>query len=61
MGLGTDQSTLTRISLSNDKAAFFKFARVHRLDNLSNLTGVQIFEEVILHDGIFDQLFGSVE
>ena len=47
--------------MANDEAALLKFARVHGLDDLAHLTRVQILEEIVLHDCIFDQLLGSVQ
>lgn len=50
----------TSVSFADHVATLLKFTRVHGFDDFTDLTGVQIFEEVILHNSILDQLFGSV-
>lgn len=47
------------IPLLNNKLIFLPFFLTHALNNFTDLRRFQFFEEIIVQDGIFDELFGS--
>lgn len=42
-----------------DEFIIFNIARVHGLDELSNLNAIEVLEEVVVENGILNLLFGS--
>ena len=51
----------TCISFPYDVTSFIEFSWVHGIDDFAHLTRIQILEEIILHDCIFDQLLRPIK
>ena len=54
IGRKSHVTALTGISFADDEAAFLAVARVHGIDDFAHLTAVQVLQEVVLHNGVFD-------
>lgn len=45
------------VVLANDEFAAINITRVHGLDELTNLNGIEVLKEVVVENGILDLLF----
>lgn len=55
---GGDVEMGSDVPFPDDEGPGIEHLRVHAVHHLANLRWVQILQEVVLHDGVFDQLLG---